>query len=51
MTPMTRLKLLLALAGLILFGGGIRLDLSWLRWTGVAVVAVAWALRFSDRKK
>jgi hypothetical protein len=51
MTSLTRLKLLLALGGLILFGGGLRLDLAWLRWAGVAVVAVAWALRFSRQDR
>lgn len=47
MTTRTTIKLTLALAGIALFGAGIRLGNNALRWAGLACVAVAWMLRFS----
>jgi hypothetical protein len=46
MSALTRAKLALALMGLVLFGAGARLDDARLRWAGIALVAVAWVLRF-----
>ena len=46
MTPRTTIKLTLALGGLILFGAGIRFGNNALRWAGIAMVGLAWVLRF-----
>lgn len=46
MTSRTIIKIALALAGIVLFGAGIRLNQDGLRWAGLALVAVAWLLRF-----
>jgi hypothetical protein len=43
---LTRAKIALALAGLVLFGAGVRLERTELRWAGLAVVMAAWLLRF-----
>jgi hypothetical protein len=45
-TPLTTVKLLLGVVGLLLFGYGVRVDSTRIRWGGIAVVAVAVALRF-----
>ena len=42
-------KLVLALAGIVVFGLGIRWNHVGVRWTGIALVAVAWAMRFLRR--
>lgn len=47
MSTLSRAKIALALAGLVLFGAGVRLELQELRWVGVAFVVVAWLLRFA----
>ena len=47
MSTLTRAKIALALIGLILFGAGVRLERTELRWTGLAFVLVAWLLRFA----
>lgn len=44
---MTRVKIVLALIGLVLFGAGARLERSELRWIGIGFVAVAWVMRFA----
>ena len=46
MKPATIAKLALAGGGLLVFGIGIRFENIAMRWTGVALVAVAWLLRF-----
>jgi len=46
MPSRTTIKLTLALAGIALFGAGIRLGNNSLRWAGLACVAAAWFLRF-----
>jgi hypothetical protein len=43
---LTQLKLGLAVAGLILWGYGVRADANSLRWSGIALLAAAAALRF-----
>lgn len=47
MTPLTTVKVTLALAGLVLFGLGIRLSHDTLRWVGLGLVALAWVTRFA----
>lgn len=39
-------KLVLAVAGLLVFFTGARVGSDWLRWAGIALVAAAWLLRF-----
>ena len=46
MTTVTRLKLGLAIIGLLVFAWGVRMEQSRLRAIGIAFVAVAWVLRF-----
>lgn len=49
MTPVSAAKLALALAGIVVFLLGINSGSDLLRWTGTALVVVAWLLRFVDR--
>jgi hypothetical protein len=44
--PATIAKLALAVSGIAVFGIGIRFDNIVMRWTGVALVGVAFLLRF-----
>lgn len=46
MPTVTRLKLGLAVAGLLLFGAGARYDNAALRWSAIGAVAAAFLLRF-----
>ena len=46
MSTLTRAKIALALIGLVLFGAGVRLERSDVRWIGVGFVVVAWLMRF-----
>jgi hypothetical protein len=46
MSALSQLKLGLALAGVLVFGYGVRADINWLRWAGIGFLAVAAALRF-----
>ena len=39
-------KLVFAVAGIAVFGLGIRWNHAGVRWAGIALVAVAWAMRF-----
>jgi hypothetical protein len=45
----TTLKLALAVAGIALFLLGMRAGNQTVRWAGIALVAVAWSLRFVGR--
>jgi membrane protein implicated in regulation of membrane protease activity len=45
------LKLVLAIAGIVLFLAGVRTGLTVLRWAGIAVVAAAFLLRFLPRRE
>lgn len=47
MSPLTRVKIALALTGLVLFGAGVRFERQELRWVGLGCVVVAWLLRFA----
>ncbi len=47
MSVATRLKIALALIGVLVFAAGIRLDQSRLRLIGIGFVAVAWLMRFA----
>lgn len=49
MNPVAAAKLALALAGIVVFLFGINSGSDLLRWTGTALVVVAWLLRFVDR--
>ena len=51
MTPLTHLKLGLAVAGVIIWGYGVRVEESWLRWVGIGFLAAAAALRFWGRRR
>ena len=44
--PVLLARLSLSLAGLLVFGYGVRADLSTVRWIGIALVLVAVLLRF-----
>ena len=46
MTRLTVLKAGLALLGALVFGAGVRLELPVLRWTGIALIAVALLVRW-----
>ena len=50
MSQLNRTKIALALIGLVLFGAGVRLERTDLRWIGFGFVAVAWLLRFARRR-
>jgi hypothetical protein len=45
-SPVTVVKIALAVVGLLVFGYGIRVDSTAVRWAGIAFVAVAVLLRF-----
>src|SRR5688500_11148605 len=47
MSTLTRVKIALALTGLVLFGVGVRLERQELRWVGLGLVVVAWLLGFA----
>ena len=51
MTTLTRVKVALALIGLLLLGAGVRLERIELRWAGLGFVVVAWLLRFIRQRK
>lgn len=42
----TRIKLALAVIGLVLFAAGVRMDHQGLRWTGIGFVVAAFLMRF-----
>ena len=46
MTSRSTIRLALALAGMAVFGVGVRLNADPYRWAGIALVAVALLLRF-----
>lgn len=50
MSTVTRAKIALALIGVVLFGAGVRLERTELRWAGLAFVVIAWLLRFARRR-
>ena len=50
MTPLTVAKVALFAIAAILIGFGIRADSESLRWTGIALLAAAFALRFVKRR-
>lgn len=49
MNPASYAKLVLAAAGIALFFLGARLEQGAVRWTGIALVAAAWLMRFATR--
>jgi hypothetical protein len=50
-STLTRVKIAFALTGLVLFGAGVRLERTELRWTGLGFVVVAWLLRFAGPRE
>jgi protein-S-isoprenylcysteine O-methyltransferase Ste14 len=50
MTPVQIAKVVLALAGLVVFFLGVRTGQDLLRWSGIGLVVVAWLLRFVKPK-
>jgi hypothetical protein len=51
MSALSQLKLGFALVGLILFGYGMRVDDSRLRWMGIGFLAAATMLRFLGKRR
>jgi len=48
-TPLTRIKLGLAIMALIFFAAGIRSGLDWQRWVAIGLLGVAVVLRYVER--
>jgi membrane protein implicated in regulation of membrane protease activity len=48
---LTGIKLILAVIGLLLFAAGARWENATLRWAAIALIAVAFLMRFVPRKK
>ncbi len=51
MTPMTAAKFVLAAAGILVWGMGVRLDIAMLRWTGIGLIVAALLLRFAKGRQ
>jgi hypothetical protein len=51
MTPLLTLRAALALAGVAVFLYGARTDLTQVRWVGIALLGIAFLLRFLDRPR
>jgi hypothetical protein len=49
MTPLTTWQAVIGVAGLAAFGYGIRTDSTHVRWVGIGLLAVAFALRLVKR--
>ncbi|MDA1082458.1 MAG: hypothetical protein O2973_12465 [Gemmatimonadetes bacterium] len=47
----TLAKLVLAIGGAAVFFSGIRWDSPTVRWIGIGIVGIGWALRFATRKR
>lgn len=44
--PVHTAKIVLAVAGVLVYLSGTRFGLPWLKWAGIVLVAIAWLLRF-----
>lgn len=51
MTPLATWRVTIAIAGLVVFGYGVRTANNTIRWVGIACLVVAFALRFFARAK
>jgi hypothetical protein len=51
MTGTVALRATVALVGILVFAYGARADAPMLRWTGIALLGVAFLLRFVDRTR
>lgn len=51
LSKLSVLKLGFAMAGLATFGVGLRVDDARVRWIGIALVAIAWLLRFAAPRR
>jgi len=50
-TTITRVKLGLTIVALLFFAAGMRTSEEWLRWVGIALLALAVLLRFVERAR
>ncbi|HZS61783.1 MAG TPA: hypothetical protein VFA43_21090 [Gemmatimonadaceae bacterium] len=51
MTPVAAWRVTIAIAGLVVFGYGVRTDNNTIRWVGIACLVVAFAIRFFAKSK
>jgi hypothetical protein len=51
MTPLTSWQAVIAVAGLAVFGYGIRAESERIRWVGIGLLVVAFAFRFVKRRQ
>jgi hypothetical protein len=50
-TPLTTWQTVIAVAGLAIFGYGIRVDSARVRWVGIGLLCVAFVFRFVKRAR
>ncbi len=50
MTPLTRIKLATAAAGVVVWAVGVRIGEERLKWAGIAILAVAFLLRLLNNR-
>jgi len=50
-TPLATWRVTIAIAGLVVFGYGVRTDNNTIRWVGIACLVVAFVLRFFAKAK
>jgi hypothetical protein len=50
-TPLTSWQAVIGVAGLVVFGYGMRTQSSAIRWVGIAVLALAAVIRFIKKRK
>jgi hypothetical protein len=50
-TPLTSWQAVIGVAGLVVFGYGLRTDSNTIRWAGIAVLAISVALRFVKKRR
>lgn len=50
MTSLTTVKLAAAGVGIVVWGTGVRLGMESLKWGGIALLALAFLLRFGTRR-
>jgi hypothetical protein len=51
MTPLATWRVTIAIAGLVVFGYGVRTDNNTVRWVGIGCLVVAFVLRFFVKSK
>jgi hypothetical protein len=50
-TPLATWRVTIAIAGLAVFGYGVRTDNNTIRWVGIACLVVAFVIRFFGKSK